>query len=166
MAKRSSWVLNAARRTLLTAVPSMAQPDDEYAASLLSEPEYLLFSRLDAAEREHAVGVANCVATAQHGANQVLLRAALLHDIGKLGFANNALWRIVSHLFPARDVPAEPRLSGLAGVRQAARHHAEYGRALILAAGGDPEVARLVGAHHDPGDDLDAKALRDCDELT
>lgn len=166
MAKRLPWYLNAARRTLLAAVPSLADPDDAYAASLLSEAELALFLRLSAPEREHAVAVARCVSSRQPAVRAEVLRAALLHDVGKLGASNSALWRVVAHLLPEPSIPSEPRLSGLAGTRQARRHHAEYGRQLIIAAGGGPEVARLVLRHHEPSGDLEAALIEACDELT
>lgn len=161
MAKRPSWFFNAAKRTLHTAVPSLAEPDDAWAATLLNEAELRLFLSLAAPEREHAVAVARCVEKAwtaawpaaapglEYPRRETVLRAALLHDVGKLGSSNNVVWRVLTHLLPQSEAPAEPRLGGLAGVRQARRHHAAYGERLILAAGGDPEVARLVRAHHD-----------------
>ncbi|HZJ08837.1 MAG TPA: HD domain-containing protein, partial [Trueperaceae bacterium] len=144
----------------------LAAPDDSYAASLLSEAELALFMRLSGPEREHALAVARCVASKHPEAPATVLRAALLHDIGKLGSSANVLWRVVAHLVPAAEVPAEPRSSGLAGTRQAKRHHATYGRQLILRAGGDPEVARLVGRHHTPGSDPGASLIASCDELS
>lgn len=160
MAKRPPWFLNAARRTLLTAVPALAVPDDDYAAALLSEAELGLFMRLSAPEREHAIVVARCVerrwdaavaragaAAAEVAGRETVLRAALLHDVGKLGASNHVLWRVLTHLLPESEAPPEPRLTGLAGTRQARRHHGAYGEQLILAAGGDPEVARLVRGH-------------------
>lgn len=166
MVKRPSWYLNAARRTLVTALPGLARPDDDYAAGILSGPEFELYTRLSAPEREHAVEVARRVARRAPEARPEVVRAALLHDVGKLGSSGNVLWRVAAHLLPASPAPAEPRMSGLAGVRQAARHHGEYGRALILAAGGDAEVARLVATHHRPGDDAEARLIMESDELS
>jgi len=166
MAKRPSWYLNAARRTLLTAIPQLAKPDDRYAAGHLSPAEFELFCRLGSAEREHAVAVARKVQRLKPAVRSEVLRAALLHDVGKLGSSSNVVFRVVAHLLPNGALPPEPRLTGLAGTRQAAQHHADYGRGLILAAGGDPEVARLVSAHHDGGSDEEARLIRECDELT
>lgn len=192
MAKHPHWFVNAARRTLLTAVPSLAEPDDDHARALLSEAELALFMALSAPERVHAIGVAKCVerawdesaarttqgaaAVPDNGGREIALRAALLHDVGKLGTSNNVLWRVLTHLMPESAAPPEPRLGGLAGTRQARRHHAAYGEQLILAAGGHAEVARIVRGHHggvpaldDSPDapDLDPAALiATCDELT
>lgn len=110
-------------------------------------------------ERRLAAGDA-CVQSVR----QVVVRAALLHDVGKLGSDNNVVWRVISHLAGPSTAPPEPRLGSLAGVRQAAVHHPVYGEALILAAGGDPEVARLVARHHDPQGDAGAALIKGCDE--
>src|SRR5690606_4980127 len=116
--------------------------------------------------REHAVTVARCVSNRSPRARSELLRAALLHDVGKLGASNDALLRVAAHLLPPTSVAPEPRLRGLAGTRQATRHHAEYGRRLIIAAKGDPEVARLVAHHHETAGDIEAALIGACDELT
>ena len=166
MAKRAWWFLNAARRTLHTAVPSLARPDDAWAASRLNPREYELFSRLPPSERGHGVEVARRVLNVKPDASSAVVRAALLHDVGKLGFGNDVFQRIIAHLLPAPDMAAEPRLEGLAGVRQARLHHAEYGERLVLAASGDQRVARLVLIHHRPGDDPEARLLHECDALT
>jgi hypothetical protein len=166
MAKRSWWFLYAARRTLTTALPALAPPDDAWAAGQLKPEELDLFMRLPPSERGHGVEVAKRVSRSSHGASSTLVRAALLHDVGKLGFDSSVLERIGAHLLPGAAVPAEPRLTGLAGARQARIHHPAYGEALVLAASGDSRVAELVRRHHEPGDDEEARVLHDCDELT
>lgn len=163
-----TWLKNAAVRTLHTALPKTARPDDAWARERMPANEYALYQALPPAERVHAVMVARCVesrAAARGLEAGVLVRAALLHDVGKLGTDNNVVWRVLSHLLGPSDAAAEPRLSSLAGTRQAARHHPAYGEALILAAGGDAEVARLVARHHDPRSDAAAELLKECDEL-
>jgi len=166
MAKRPRWYFNAARRTLVTAFPGMSRPDDAWAAARLAPGEATLFALLPPVERSHGIEVARRVLSLRPDAGPALVRAALLHDVGKHGSSHNVLWRIAAHVLPLADTPSEPRLSGLAGVRQARAHHALYGEALIMAASGDAEVARLVRMHHDPGDDVDALLLHECDDIT
>lgn len=166
MAKRPWWFLNAARRTLTTALPALVPPDDHWAGTRLRPVEYELFMRLPPSERRHGVEVAKRVQSVKPDASSALVRAALLHDVGKLGFGSNVFERIAAHMLPVLLVPAEPRLSGLAGARQARRHHCAYGERLVSAASGDQRVAALVRIHHAPGDDEEARVLHDCDELT
>ncbi|HLU83655.1 MAG TPA: HD domain-containing protein [Trueperaceae bacterium] len=166
MAKRPWWYLNAARRTLTTALPSLAQPDDGWAATHLRAGEYQLFMRLSPSERAHGIEVARRVLGVRPAAPSALVRAALLHDVGKLGFGSNVWHRVAAHLMPSSSAPAEPRLAGLAGARQAQTHHGDYGAALIVAAAGDRRVAELVRLHHRPGNDPEAQLLHEADELT
>lgn len=166
MAKRSWWFLNAARRTLLTALPTLARPADDWAATHLMAGEYELFMKLPPSERGHGIEVAKRVVGVNPNASSALIRAALLHDVGKLGFDNNVVHRVAAHLLPPLPAAPEPRLTGLAGVRQSQRHHAVYGATLVRAASADSRVAELVLIHHDPGDDAEARVLKACDELT
>lgn len=122
--------------------------------------------RLAPPERSHGIEVAKRILAVDQDASSALLRAALLHDVGKLGFDSNAWQRVAAHLMPAANVPPEPRLSGLAGARQARLHHPAYGASLVLAASGDERVASLIRTHHDPGDDAEARLLHECDERT
>lgn len=166
MAKPPAWFLNAARRTLVTAFPRLARPDDAWATAHLAPEEARLFLQLPPQEREHGVAVARRLLRAEPGAGAVLVRAALLHDVGKLGAPQFVLWRVLAHLLPSAPYPAEPRLRGLAGVRQSRVHHAGYGAALIRHAGGSEAVARLVERHHDAATTGELAALRAADERT
>ncbi|HET8985084.1 MAG TPA: HD domain-containing protein, partial [Trueperaceae bacterium] len=118
--------------------------------------------RLPPSERGHGVEVAKRVLKSRPDASSALVRAALLHDVGKLGFASSVFERIGAHVLPAVAVPAEPRLTGVAGARQARIHHPTYGEALVMAASGDRRVAELVRRHHEPGVDEEARVLHDC----
>ena len=147
-------------------MPSLARPDDAWALTRLEAAEAALYLRLPAPERVHAIDVARCVLRERPDAPPAVVRAALLHDIGKLGSPHHVVWRVLTHLLPESEVPAEPRLRGLAGARQARRHHAAYGAEAIRRAGGGKDVAELVRRHHDPGARGDAALLRACDART
>lgn len=176
--KPAIWFINAARRALLAAAPSLAAPDDAWARQRLAPAEYALFERLPPEERVHAVGVAKCLATARPDDGE-LLAAALLHDVGKLGTPRGAVARALTHLLPPSGAAPEPRLGGLAGARQARVHHAAYGAVLLRRAGSSARVVELVARHQaasgpgrgvgpDAGGDLgpDLAALAECDERT
>lgn len=165
-AKPTPWYLNAARRTLVTALPALARPDDRWARRWLSPPESSLFQQLPPQERAHGIEVARRLLAGHPEARPQLVRAALLHDVGKLGTPQFVLWRVLTHLLPEARIPAEPRRRGLAGARQARRHHAAYGAALIRSVGGDEEVARLVERHHDASAGGELAQLREADERT
>ncbi|HEX7000610.1 MAG TPA: HD domain-containing protein [Trueperaceae bacterium] len=166
MRRLGSWMFNAATRTLHTAFPGLASPDDEWARLVLEPAEFDLFMALPAAERAHAVKVGRCAQSRGHEVPQEVLKAALLHDVGKAGSSSHVVHRVIAHLLPAPEVPAQPRLRGLAGTRQAKRHHAAYGALKVLEITGDTRVAWLIRHHHQPGDDAWAQLIRACDEAT
>lgn len=154
MSKPLPWFFNAARRTVVSAFPGLARPADQWATERLERAEAQLFLQLPRQERAHGIEVAQRLLERWPAAPPTWVRAALLHDVGKLGTPQFVLWRVLTHLLPAASVAAEPRLPGLAGARQARVHHAEYGATLISRAGGSEEVARLVRWHHDPAADI------------
>lgn len=166
MAKPFAWYLHATWRTVLTALPGLARPDDAWAQAQLECTEFELYRQLPGPERVHAVAVARRLLRRQPQAADELVRAALLHDVGKLGTPGMVLWRVLTHLLPPAQVAPEPRLTGLIGARQARVHHAAYGAAMIRSGGGDEVVAQLVESHHDSGTVGEAALLRSADDVT
>ncbi len=153
MAKPLVWYLKAPRRTLRALLPALAPPDDAYAERVLPPNEFRLYLNMDPRDRQHACEVARTLRERHPGASDELVRAALLHDVGKAGRPYRLLERILVHLVPAPDTAAEPRRSGLAGALQMKRHHPAYGAAMIRAAGGSERVARLVAHHPDEAEE-------------
>ncbi len=154
---------NTLWRTLIAFLPSLAQPDDAYARTLLSEAEFGLYQMMDVRDRAHACGVARRLVALDPAAPAELRRASLLHDVGKAGGRYNPLARIIAALYTPAQIAPAPRLSGLRGAWQVKRHHDRYGAELILAAGGGRRVAEIVARHHRPNGDLAAAQLRDVD---
>jgi putative nucleotidyltransferase with HDIG domain len=144
---------NQARRTLLAVLPQLARPDDALAARWLEPPELALYLGMDPRERRHACEVAAALLRLDPQVPAVLVRAALLHDLGKSGRPYRALERILVHLYLPRraaQLPLEPPLTGLRGAWQTRVHHAAYGAARLRAAGVCPGVADIVARHHAP----------------
>lgn len=164
MAKPLLWYLNAPRRTLRALLPELAPPDDAFARASLPSAEYRLYLSMDRRDRQHACDVAKALRARHPGASDELVRAALLHDVGKAGRPYRLLERIVVHLLPSPWYPVEPRLEGLAGALQMKRHHPVYGAAMIRAAGGGERVARLVA--HDPSEADEVALLERIDDET
>ena len=152
-----SWLANVSVRTLKAFVPSLAQPDDDFAAKWLEPHEFELYRVLDPRERDHACQVARAVLA--ESKDPKLIRAALLHDIGKTGTFNPIL-RILVHLHTPRTLAPEPEFKGLRGAWQRNLYHPKKGGAMIRAAGGCERVAQLVERHHEPDGDAEAELLR------
>lgn len=146
-------------RTFIAFFPAFARPDDAFAKSRLSPEEYALYLQMDVRDRDHACAVSAAL-SALPEASPKLIRAALLHDIGKSGAQYNPWERIIVHLYTPPTMPREPRLRGLRGSWQRRLHHDHYGAELILHAGGDAEVAEIVRLHHHPESHLDAALLQ------
>ena len=155
---------NTLWRTTVALVPKLAHADDRFAERLLSAEEYRLYIRMDVRDRDHACTVTKALRAEFPGASPELLRAALLHDVGKTRASYNPLSRIAAALYTPSDIPAKPRFSGVRGLWQMKRHHDRYGAQMIRAAGGSARVAEIVAKHHAPEGDAEAMRLKEVDE--
>lgn len=153
---------NTAWRTVTALFPALARPNDTFAETLLSRPEYELYKTMDVRDRAHACAVTWRLLTHYPDASPELRRAALLHDVGKVGARYNPWLRILAVVYTPHRIASEPRLSGVRGAWQLKRHHDHYGAVLILQAGGDARVAELVARHH-TGGDAEAVRLKETD---
>lgn len=118
----------------------------------LTPPEQALFLRLRRSDQRHSVAVARQVAgEADLSLNErwLLIRAALLHDVGKEPHMATLPVRVVNVLLPAPPgwLPGSLR-AGVAALRS----HGERGAALLRRAGTDPAVAALVRCHEETTD--------------
>lgn len=162
--RHPEWWGNVLWRTLLAFIPSLARPDDMFARHKLPEAEFRLYRSMDPRDRLHACAVTRKLLALYPDASPELGRAALLHDVGKVGRSYRAVTRIVAGLWVPESVPAEPPFRGVRGAWQLKRHHPAYGARLILDAGGDGRVADIVARHHDPQGDPEAARLKIADE--
>lgn len=161
-----AWALNATRRTVRGVHPALARPDDGWAEAWLPAAEARLYRRMDPRDRDHAVRVARGLLARHPGAPAEVVRAALLHDVGKSGRRYNVLERIATHLVRWRPAADGPSLVGARGAWRTAARHAEYGADLIHRAGGSARVAELVARHERPGEDAEAVWLWEADRRT
>lgn len=158
--------MNAAARTVRGALPALAAPDDAWARARLPNPERALYLAMDVRDRDHAVRVARALLDRNPDAPGELVRAALLHDVGKSRRRYRVGERVAVHLLRASPPPERPTLAGWRGARQVAAHHAAYGARMIRDAGGDDRVAQLVERHERPCGDRDAALLHEIDRRT
>ena len=167
LVKPLAWYLNAAMRTLRAFVPALARPDDAFAEAWLPATEFALYRRMDRRDRDHACRVARGLLAVEPRAPALLVRAALLHDVGKADRPYRPWERIAVHVYrPGRGAGAGVGGAGLAALWRHHQAHPARGAAMILAAGGDPEVAALVRAHHDADGPRELELLRRVDART
>lgn len=169
---RSKNLIGRLNRLFRASHPALARPDDAWAASRLPKAEHGVYIRMDARDREHAVRVAQKLLELHPAVSDLLVRAALLHDCGKL--LRPYIWseRIAVGLAqrpvawsssPLREDWLTHNYSAL----EIRLLHPLLGAALIRLAGGDERVAEIVERHHNPWTygDADAMTIHDVDEL-
>jgi hypothetical protein len=102
---RLEWLKNAFWRTAVALVPRLADPDDAFARRVLTPAEYRLYMDMDVRDRVHACAVTERLLRLAPDASGELLRAALLHDVGKSGASYSAFERILVFLYAPRTPP-------------------------------------------------------------
>jgi hypothetical protein len=104
---RSIW--RKINRLFRALSPAQARPDDVWAAKQLPVNELGIYQRMDPRDREHAVRVAQKLLELHPEARSEVVRAAILHDCGKLVRPYNVLERVIVGLI----APEGPRASKL-----------------------------------------------------
>ena len=129
-----------------------AAPDDGLLA-LLSPAERALFDTLPPADRAHGLRVARRVRGAGYNDTR-LLKAALLHDIGKAGHGVHLPHRVARVLLAALPPHEMARIAatdeGWHAPFYALAHHAAMGADLLAASGSDALTVALVRSHDAP----------------
>jgi hypothetical protein len=145
--------------------------------SLLSPAELRLFLALEPRDRRHSYDLLRWleVTAGSQKPAAALLKAALLHDVGK---GRLRVWDRVAFVLLEH---ASPRFVDIMGSAQNApeglrwrralwrlRHHAELGARALAGAGADPRVIALVARHTDldAGGDDELARLIEADRAT
>ncbi|MFN8474671.1 MAG: hypothetical protein U0822_20945 [Anaerolineae bacterium] len=129
-------------------------PTDESALAVLSPAERALFDRMRPADRAHAMRVARRVRLARYD-DPSLIKAALLHDVGKAGHGIHLLHRVLrvllAVLLPWLLTRIAATDTGWHEPFYALVHHAAIGADLLASAGSDPLAVALVRYHDTRG---------------
>lgn len=138
------------RRFIEMGVPVTSQvADDEYASTVLAEPELDLWRKMSPYDRRHSVGVATRFIAAKPQSTRDEHAAALLHDVGKSATSLGRLGRSVATVVP------------LTRAMVVYRDHERVGAEMLRAIGAAERVVALVsGTIDDPA----ARALRAADD--
>ncbi|PIE82500.1 MAG: hypothetical protein CSA11_00385 [Chloroflexi bacterium] len=120
---------------------------------MLSEAEFALFLRFDRGERWHSYRVMRTLQEAGHGRLE-LLKAALLHDVGKtqspLSVWDRSLIVVVKKLLPGKTaVWGNHTQPGWKRPFVVKAQHPEWGAQLAAAAGSCDLVVNLIRRHQD-----------------
>ncbi|HSH58559.1 MAG TPA: HD domain-containing protein [Acidimicrobiales bacterium] len=141
--------LHLAQRFVGSLSPGEPAPADRaWVAANLSEDEMVLWVRMSAADRRHAVGVARRVQQALgEDASRPVVAAALLHDVGKVVCGLGTFGRVMATVAPMTSMAGSNRLATRFGQYLA---HDRLGGDLLEQAGSDPLTVAWAREHHRP----------------
>ncbi|MBN2043836.1 MAG: hypothetical protein JW757_02350 [Anaerolineales bacterium] len=132
------------------------------AGEILSPQLFELFSQMMPFEQAHAIRVMDRLVSAGYQEPD-LLAAALLHDLGKVNYQlrpwERGLAVLAKRFFP--NLYHQWSTASPAGIRAGmvvAARHAEWGAAMVEAAGANPRVVWLIANH-----DADLRDMEDAD---
>jgi hypothetical protein len=146
--------------------PPLGTDERAEALAWLRPAEAQLFNRLAHMDQRHSFDVYRSLRHAGESDGRVL-RAALLHDVGKVEARLSSVERsalvLLQTLTRGRSARRVPQ-GGPLGRYGRYLHHAERGHQLLLAAGSEAEVAELA-ASHERAKSGPAARLRRADDL-
>ncbi|HLH74087.1 MAG TPA: hypothetical protein VKX96_12445 [Chloroflexota bacterium] len=151
-------------RRFFAALSARVEPSDLVVLEeFLNGSERALFLKLSAADQRHSLDLFRRLWNDGHQTPD-LLRAALLHDVGKAAGPLPLAFRVVYSL--AAGVNARwaawlgaPERPGLFRPFYLAAHHPILGAQAAECAGSNPNVVRLIAGHGSPGGDALSKTL-------
>ncbi|BBB92352.1 MAG TPA: HDIG domain-containing protein [Methylomusa anaerophila] len=166
-------MLNRVKQVVAALRAEINQDDRNFVACHLTEKEAALFWRMNLPDQRHSLNVAYSALELAQGNksinSKVLLKAALLHDVGKVKGDVSTLDKIVTVILN-KVVPEWTRAWGregrggrIANVRHAIYiyyHHPARGADMLAAQGVEGEVVYIVGKHHAAPAANDAPELR------
>jgi putative nucleotidyltransferase with HDIG domain len=146
----------------------LRKDDRQLAESYLGEAGIFLFNQMSYADQKHAVNVGRYLLSEKvdtTGANlQLLIKAALLHDVGKvkgdISWWNRIIVGVIRRCFPkVRQRRAKRGEAGLGHALYVDLTHPDRGAYMAQSLGIDPEVVSLIRQHHNPLDEQDSLEL-------
>ena len=155
------------RRTLVGFAPGFARPDDAFALRWLEDREGEAYRAMDPRDREHACRVARRLLALHPDAEPHVVRAALLHDVGKAARPYRVWERVLVHVWTPGAATAERLPRAWRDAWRAHREHASHGATWLRGLDVDARVVDLVARHHQPpGRDEALQRLANADEGT
>lgn len=159
--------------------PKLTPGDIEFLRSHLSKQEQILFYRMSALDQKHCLNTAYAAQTATHSqkTNQkMLIKIALLHDVGKVVWAPSTMNRIWASLIdmtipPLAKLLAKKGRDGKANkllrTLYIKKEHPTLGANLLKDLDWGEGPLYIISHHHDPmraKEPLELKIIRKADE--
>ncbi|KYZ75201.1 hypothetical protein AXX12_13615 [Anaerosporomusa subterranea] len=170
-------------KQVLSAIRAEVTPQDAaFVAKHLTQSELELFRQMSLPDQRHCLNVANTVAELAGGLREVnqpvLIKAALLHDVGRRRgdvSTSDKIMAVISRAVFGSGFAQKWGKQGRGGAWENLRHafyvsanHPEIGAKLLRQAGTEEQVINLVRYHHHPAGMADSKELsllRQADDL-
>jgi hypothetical protein len=131
--------------------------------SWLAGPEQGAFYGQSVVDQRHALRVAHLLLARGHS-DRLLIRAALLHDVGKSDRGVRLIHRVGWVLAGRVSGRLQAHLARLGGGWRALADHAPVGASRLRAAGVESRLVALVGGRPLPGDEPRLELLAAADE--
>lgn len=144
------------RRFFTSLSPRPPDPaDDAWVRATVSATEWPLYARLGNRDRRHsAFSGRELVRILGPGVDPVLVRASILHDVGKvhadLGTVGRSVATVLTTVLGARRVRGWRDRPGRLGRVGRYEDHSERGAEELAAAGSPPAVVAWAAGHHHP----------------
>ncbi|PRR80889.1 HD domain-containing protein [Clostridium luticellarii] len=151
-------------------ISKIDKDDSNFIRHVLNADELELFNKLSIQEQKHSVRVAyNVQYICKNKYTEInmnlMLKGALLHDIGKIYTSLNV---VDKSLLVLGDKFSKGRLKNFSKNRKinAYYNHAEFGKYLLEKIENDSKLLYLIENHHNEAitDDLELNILKHCDE--
>ena len=150
--RTASDAAHLVRRFVANLDPRGPEPASEaWAVRHLSAAELVLWQSMGGPDRRHSLGVA-VEAVSRLGERPELVRAALMHDVGKVGAGLGLMGRVVATVVEVAGLQEAVRRSHVRSGRWAGlvayADYPETGAALLRDAGSPELVWRWAAEHH------------------
>lgn len=173
--RRCCRALYRVKQFVAVKLTSERSVDQDWAAEYLSAAELAAFSRLKPADRLHSLRIAKRIAADLDGNGQgkkgsrVMIRTALLHDIGKAGGISPVVRSIFVLLHGRAGEPSFRKLArnlmpGVYASYMRIEEHPRLGAEMLEGLGVEAEVVRMVREHHSRTEDPFLLQLQNLDQ--
>lgn len=141
--------------------------DENFIKNYMNEQEMFLFEKLPDYEKIHALKVAKDIKKTYSGNEEnkyMLIKAALLHDIGKISYRLNPIYKSLMVIFDSISRGSIKKYSNIKKIN-VYYNHADMGYSMLKEYGYKERFLYLIKNHHNNNiiGDKELDILKECD---